>query len=142
MSTQATHFIGYGTLEELVKRQAEAMAHRAYASLSRSVDGSNPPSVTMVGQVEIVDDSGMVHYWRMKLARYVTFDGSAAFPEDLKRIDQARAGWQLVLDWLQAHDLAPVDAQVAAPKNLRLYEGSADFLRWSSERGWYRQEEA
>lgn len=136
------YYIGYGTLEEW--RTHAANNYPVYASLSRETRSGAmmPPTVTLTAVVQQINPiDGNVHYWKMRLASFTEWGEGIPAEEDHRREARGKAGWELILQWLLEEGLVVVEAQVATPKDLRHFEGAADFLHYSKERGWYVDEQ-
>ncbi len=135
----ATTYIGYPTLEAWA-RSADR-GRPVYASL---VEEPQPPDphgrqavllVVWVGQTQL--SSLEVHYFRCRVG-LLEYIGSTPFGNDhAERKARAEEAWGRIRSWLEEKGFFLREGVIAYPKDLKLFEGWPEFLKYDKEQKRY-----
>jgi hypothetical protein len=129
-------FIGYGRLEDLIAAHADP-SQPFYVEFTVQRASGNPLGwATECVTVQDFDDRGNVRYCRIVLGGYDLLGGQP-FEEDKARRAHSRAkeGLGHITEHLASNGFTVERATVAAPRDLVLLNGSADFLGPASRPG-------
>jgi len=131
-----TVYIGYPTLEawaQVVRRDGPV-----YACL---VEEPQPPSYGLQDVLLVVwvaQCRGQeVHYFRCRVG-VLEYVGSTPFGNDHpERKQRAEGAWGLIRSWLEEQGFSVREGVIAHPKELKLFEGWPEFLRYDKEQKRY-----
>lgn len=135
------HFMGYARLEGWadVSDPAQPVYATRMMTLRNQYANGGPENHDLCVLVAQIDADGYVHYWRMRAAT-VTMMGGTVFDNQATIKTQAQAEvWQFVKDWLRERGYQTHEACVAFPRELRYFEGTAEFIAWNpTEKRYHR----
>lgn len=130
----AKHFIGFGTLADLVA--ALDRAAPVQADCVTDFSGQNKRlGLTYYKQVIVVSQPaphGNVLYCRIIVDQYESMNQSPLFHPE-QHLRRAETAWAVVHAWLVEQGLTLQRAVVATPRSLKLLEGHADCLHYDKE---------
>lgn len=136
-----THFIGYGSLENLV---AETTPNAVSANL---VEETSQPGKyglylnRLYAVVSVLDHKEHVHYCRISLGNIQMVNGNP-LSRDEQIKERAQGGFKIIKAWLQDQGCRVSPSVVAIPRNLKLLDGQACFLAYDKESDrFYKREE-
>lgn len=128
-------FVGFGQIEVLLNsHQREAPV---YVQLCCETHGSGTPGYHVQEQVIVVSDvqDGVCRYWRKRLSRTELIGGRPFHEAEAKLhvefAGKVRAAVEKQI--VEVYRYRFLEAVVAAPRDLKLLDGEADFLRFDRE---------
>lgn len=137
MSTHPVHWIGYGTLHEMLRSiDTNVPEEWVYVTIARKYDGGIPNLARLSIMVQYIDARDRCHYWYMRLADVMFFDGKPASPHEEALVKSAHRAYDFIRDYLIGGGWTVAEAQVAMPKDLRTFEGGTDLLFYDRATGW------
>lgn len=141
MESKSSFFIGYFDIEEWAKNIR--VLEPVYASLHR-VPGKTGEhgfrTDTFVIECSILSD-GICHYCRINMASIQMMSGTPFDSNDAKnKIMAAEQAWEIISDWLSKRCTVK-NAMVSMPDNITLVRGTAGFLAYTKEKGYYLKED-
>lgn len=90
-------------------------------------------------EVSQVTEHGDVYFARTAVDRYDSPDGVAPLFHEERHADRAPSGWALTQAWLAEQGLQVRQAAVSTPRDLKMLEGSAGFMRFDKDtQRWIR----
>ncbi len=133
-------YVGYVRLEEWAEVADRARPIYATRFITGVDAGSGIPEAhdlcLMVAQP---DYSGCVHYWRFRAASMTMLYGRPFGDKAVHRQQAHDDAWYIVYRWLKEQGFEVRRALVGLPRDLRPFEGSADFLVWDHALQRYRR---
>jgi len=132
-------YIGYPTLEAWA--QVVRKDEPVYACL---VEEPQPPDSHGIQTVLLViwvsqhrPSAQEVHYFRCRVG-VLEYVGSTPFGNDHpERKQRAEGAWGVIRSWLEEQGFSVREGVIAHPKDLKLFEGWPEFLRYDKEQKRY-----
>lgn len=137
--TDKSIFVGYGSLEEMLKGLLRGTTVYAnHVSISNGIGQHGVRTYELIIMVSRhCPDMNQVHYCRMVLG-HLQYMGKTPISEDPNgKRERAQQAWKIVEEWLIEQEFYVAHAMVAMPKDLVLFDGWADFLGYDKEEKQY-----
>jgi hypothetical protein len=129
MHPSASHFIGYGRLEDLLEAHTDLAQPLYVELLIRRIPGDPIGWAQQTILVQDFDQEERVRYCRLPCGGYDLIHGEAFSPEKAQQVREfANQRHTAVLEYLKAQGFKMERATVAMPKELVFLDGTAGFL--------------
>ena len=132
------HYIGYSGLEKMLEETSRCGSIYAHCIFETSRVQMGMDYCATVIQVSRVD-SGIVHYWRWKVAGVLMVASGEPFDPEKSRCARiaGESAWPGVLSWLNTQARV-IEATVSMPKNMNYIEGKKPtFLNYETATARY-----